>query len=503
MKTSPLTYHHRAARRYQRHLWLLVMGVFAFLLSLLRLFVALAWQWHLGMLLALGLLLALLVPWRGRQWAQQRALAWLDAEVGLSYRSALEYSKAYVDDINRTENQQKIQAALWQRAKTKTHQLALPQPQAWWLPLWLLAALLLVLPALSFNIKMPFKPAVAALSSQPTTPLPMQPDTPERNLKHDDSTTAQTEQDALDDFVARWQDEQRQNEAAIVGDEASSPATDSTSNETSDMNASNPAETTDAFAPLQAETLEDGAEALDTMQEDFSERQKEQAQQEDAGGAGQQGSRENNADDNQGENQGGNQDSLVAERQEDNEGALQTETASQEGRLEPEGEARADKENPNANSARDSARQQDGKQDSSQQDATGTDNVPTHQATDGTGEQQTTQSHPAEAGEQQGNENPNLVGQGSPDGAGDSATLATESNRGRLGGEQQQAELLPSPNENGQRLKVGEQRGGRVDSLETNTDGSSLPSFAEVAEEVVNEGNIPVVYHESLRNYFR
>lgn len=174
---APAALHERLAQQRSLDTRLLRGGGLALAASLTAWVVGAPLLPHL-LATALGFALGLL--WRPRQTgarARAWALEWIEAQIGLSYRTALELPAA--DTTPDTPGAQHpdpygLGAAVRRRAEASTKRLVPPPSQPWWLPLAVLALLFALLPALNLpGFRAPFGTPFGALPPGAAAPPPL------------------------------------------------------------------------------------------------------------------------------------------------------------------------------------------------------------------------------------------------------------------------------------------------------------------------------------------
>lgn len=166
--------HRRLARRHQWQQRLLFAGGGALLGSLIGLLLdSTLWQ---ALSLMGGFVAGLLIP---RPGSETWALGWIEAQVGFSYRTALELS----------HDTYGLAPAVKARARQALRRLTSPKLQPWWLPMLVLAVGLLLLPLLGLGNgrgsgSLAASPAGDTTPSTPpeqdltVTPVPQTPEEP-------------------------------------------------------------------------------------------------------------------------------------------------------------------------------------------------------------------------------------------------------------------------------------------------------------------------------------
>lgn len=540
-----LRYHHRVARRYQISLWLLALGSFALLLGCIRIFFPFAVTVYgmtvYGMtvygsvMLVWAVLSAILVAVWGRGWAQRQALQWLDKTIGLSYRSALEYLLAYessapplassIPEISQRESsvtsiEAPVIAALQRRVSLKVQGLALPQPRAWWLPVWIVALLLAFVPHMALptwhignhhsnpssfevtsanprekNRSNPAESLQATSSSQAeqatledfleSIPEPTSANTPDdisENTPLSEPSESRANLAADDEGAA-----QSMNPFAPVGTSvAEAPETQAAQPDTADTGVNN--EATPTTTPQSSSNTADISNTADTANDNLRtardiaansaaplESGQEEAGQEEAG------------QEEVGQEEVGQQQAST----EDEASMAGGEAQADENEATSQQEYTHNATDPTASDSLSEAKPESTPEGSSESSP---ENIP----------QTTSGAEDRTAAEQQGKPQSSAAGVSHDEQAGDGATAASVTARERLGGTVGESSLLEAAQNTGERVAIGSAEGEQVLRLdETRQQLDNLPSFADISENIVNEGSIPNEYHEVLRRYFK
>lgn len=464
----PLELHQRMARRevWQRRLMLGSVG--ALLLSVLALVLRLPLAWHLGASL-LGFVLGLLYPQGSRlAWA----LAWIEGEAGLGYRTALELA-------GKTDSYG-FYGALRTQAEERAARLEPPKHQPWWLPLLALALSLSLVGAISLpgsllgsggNL---FGPGAPTPPAQEAVTPPAEDENEETTSQEDPQTEALPEQPR----------------------EASPERPFDTPDNTPSDNGGD--------ASVEGDTL---ARFLrSTSEREPPPEQEDENSAEPGGGSGREG-------------EPGGQQQNSPENVERSTDASSQQEASQ--RNNAEGQQNDGQAGDSASGAAQAPEEQPGEQGQEQESAT-----TSAQTDDGTSEsgedkeQEPGGNRQLQAGDEQqsGGEGSSQQGQQAAQNApSDKPSEAPGKGRGQQGGvsptaAQPSGDLVGSPQGGPEflegQIQEGESNmGGEVRLPGIDPDnlpaGSAPASYQRALEEAITEGRIPVEYQEILRNYFR
>lgn len=519
LKPLDLELHRRLARRSYWQRRLLYCGLTALAASLGALLVGAPWQVRLLCLLG-GFLCGFAWPLEG---TLARSLAWFDAQVGLSYRTAVERASAKGDPYG-------FVGAVRERVREATARLELPPAQPWWLPLVALALGLALLPALHLNLGGPQPPPF-----QQSTPHTQAADgSPQQNKltspqagqsgapasaphvpKANQGAPEKAKESAGGSQAQNGGQSAAQGDAGSGGNSVAGSEAGALSQFAQQVRQSPPATSTQSGAPSaspgqQTNPFSQAANAPSTSSQGQSnqsqpgrqERQEQTGQQGQEGASQQPGQSGNQPEGSGQQTQNGQQADNSQEQGQGRQDSAQSPAASngapsQQGKSQQQGSSSQQSSTSQQNAQGESQGQQKGGQDQAGRTLTqgeqGSPNAPGAMSQQsGRGEEQT--------------QSQRLQGEGaggrSGNGAGNHAGNPDKAQPNPLGPPSGQLTYLPGEVTNGATTKSGKvmQPGTLPDTL---PQGSAPAGYNHALEQAITEGGIPVEYQQILRNYFQ
>ena len=455
------------------------------------------------------------------------ALAWIDAQAGLSYRTALEREAHEGDPYG-------FEQALSGQVERSTKRLELPSNQPWWLPLLAVALSLAVLPALSWpgglgglgggggdggapltsseelsqtaaeDAASPEAQAEAANSIDQDAPkLERTFDAPGEDPAQAGGTNddAQGEgQSADSETLERYLESlESQTGSQEAGSEDAGTAPSGAERNPFERSGAQQGERTDGSSDERGGQGSQGQSAQQAQQQgqdqggqqseaDEARETREGTQSGEEGAQAQQ-----NQQQNQSEPQTGQEgDGASSESPQETQGAQESESQTNNPEGSPAQQEQAQGEQQSAPGESEGS-QEDGEQagQAAQGDPNSPDEVNQSEAAQGG-------SPSSQAGEQEGGGSEG----GAAEGAGNLPSAATPGSAERLATPPTGPERLEGERGAGVTNRAGETFAPGSDNVNI-PGGRSAAEYSRAAEEAINEGRIPVEYQNILRDYFR
>ena len=443
--------HKQLAQRFKWHQKLFMASRVALVVAVVGLLIYILFAYRLFLQLSpLAFLLALFIPHRS---GQERALEHIDADIGLSYRTALEYQD------NKSEFEQvDFSSLLLKRAAYRVRNLELPDLQPWWLPMLVTSIVLSLIPF--FLNATPLNFGGRGLLGNSNFQRPLNQPPPQEPLAEEQ---AETEDEQFDEQAA----EDASDLDAQDQDDADLESSFEDSSQEPDRNVSE----------AEGETL---SRFLDNLKEKPQPEENLTQQNRQNRQSSEDGTSESEAENSeQPESQRAEEASREeGESQEDSESGEEQGAGANE-----EGEQQANDESDDAQEqGEDAAANRDGENEGEEGGQEG--------------------ARPDIGGRQQGDEETNFGSEDNENGIGTGASEPTPNSGERIEGQMQAPELLEGQIMSDETTIAGEVRLPGSDQVEI-PEGLSPQEFDRAVERAIAEGRIPVEYQEILKNYFR
>lgn len=452
--------HQQLARRFTWHRKLFVASRVALIVAIIGLIAYVLFAHRLLLQLSpLAFLVALLIPNRG---GRERALEHIDEDIGLSYRTALEYQNNQVKSAEYAESsdveQVDFSSLLLRRAAYRVRNLELPDLQPWWLPMLVTSLVLSLVPFFINATPLNFGGRGLLGNNNGQNPLTQ----PFQNQEAPEDEQAVTDEESVDELTEEDASEfatQEENDADLENSfEDSATEPDRNVSEAEGETLSRFLENLKEKPQVEEENSAQQAGQNRRSSEETPDSDAEATDEAEQGRNGEQSSRQN----------GDSQEGAQAQEESDDgqEGEQQADSGSEEG--EPEG----DEQRPGEDEG------QAGEQ----------------------GDEQGARAE--EGGRQEGDEQDSFSGEDNQNGIGNSASDPTPNSEERLEGQMQTPELLEGQILSDDTTIAGDVRIPGSDQVAL-PEGNSANDFDRAVERAIAEGRIPVEYQEILKNYFR
>lgn len=453
--------HKQLATRFMWHQKLFMASRVALIVAVVGLVLYLLFAHKLLLQFSpLAFLLALLLPNRG---GLERALEHIDEDIGLSYRTALEYEKTKAEEAKGKEETEEVvdfSSLLLKRAKYRVRNLDLPDLQPWWLPMLVTSVVLSLVPFFLNATPLNFGGRGLLGNTNLQNPLNRPPQNQEPLAEEQAATEEEEAVDELAEEEASEVEGQNQDDADLE-----SSFEDSTQ------------QPDRRVSEAEGETLSRFLDNLKEKPQSEEERLSEQARR--PGGPSEEPPpdsemaedpeqrTERSSENTSQENNGESQDGENSETEYDNQG--------EEGQQQANDDSAGGEQDENATL-------QDGENNGEDTAEVG--------------------ARPDEGGLQPSDDDSGFSGEDNENGIGNGASEATASSEERLQGPRQAPELLEGEIRSDETTIAGEVRLPGSDQIDV-PEGTSSQEFDKAVERAIAEGRIPVEYQEILKNYFR